>query len=73
MCSHCVKIPLRKCLHTIYFLVYGRLATNSYINAIITQLHSGITSRKDKIKALHSTKSIFKKENKDIICRIEKK
>lgn len=69
MCSYCIKINLRKCLHTIYFLVYGRLATNSYINAIIAQLHSGVTSKNDRIKALNSTKSIFKKENKDSTSR----
>ena len=39
------RIEVKKCAHMIYYLVYGRLATSSYINHII-QSNSKAESKK---------------------------
>lgn len=44
----------------IYYLIYGRLATNSYVNSIITQLNS-TPLRRDKLKTAISTKFVSKR------------
>jgi hypothetical protein len=35
-CNLCIKMEVRKCAHIIYYLIYGRLATNSYICFLIS-------------------------------------
>lgn len=44
-CSLATLIDVKKCAHMIYYLVYGRLATSSYINHIVQ-----LTSKADKKK-----------------------
>ena len=63
LCSKCVEIKLRKCIHMIYYLIYGRLATNSYVNNIASQLNFVNNRKKDKLKTIISTKFVSKRGN----------
>lgn len=60
-CSLATLIEARKCAHMIYYLVYGRLATSSYINHIV-QLTSKAEKKKERLRTVLSTKYINKKD-----------
>lgn len=53
----------RKCAHIIYYLVYGRIATSSYINSLFVQ-NCTQTGKKDKLKSIISLKYLTKKESR---------
>lgn len=62
MCEICLGIDVRKCAHVIYYLVYGRIATNSYIDSLVVQVNARI-DKKEKLKSILSSKCLNKKES----------
>jgi hypothetical protein len=61
ICEIYTGINIRKCAHIIYYLIYGRLATNSYIETIILQL-APQADKKEKHKTIFSQNHLPRRE-----------
>ena len=64
LCSQLLTLPLEKCLHAIYYLVYARLASRPFIQQIISQSDPKQLTRTSSPKSTKLSKHSSKHSSK---------
>ena len=64
VCGKILNMKFKECIHIIFYLIYGRLATTSYVEAISRSQY--FIEKKEKLKVTNSIKNFrFKEPSKE--------